>query len=77
MPTVVLEAMAFGLPILTRKVGGLVVFGGVAHGAVLDSRRAVFYPQDVAKQSARRAKAMIRDHIFLQSNGARRPDGVF
>lgn len=26
MPTVVLEAMAFGLPILTRNVGGLVDF---------------------------------------------------
>lgn len=26
MPTVILEAMAFGLPILTRKVGGLVDF---------------------------------------------------
>ena len=26
MPTVVLEAMAFGLPIFTRKVGGLVDF---------------------------------------------------
>lgn len=48
MPTSVLEAMAFGLPIVTRPVGGLVDFFNDSMGASIDSLNAEDFVPSIA-----------------------------
>lgn len=47
MPTSILEAMAFGMPIITRPIGGIVDFFDSEKGVLIDSTDAVDFAKEI------------------------------